>query len=64
MHIKSISSWIEYEEDLSKKVPQLLDIDLEKIPWKDPLNLAYSLQGIVSINIIHLAQWPRTIYYI
>ena len=37
VHRKSISSWIEYEE-LNKKMPQPLEIDVEKIPWKIPLN--------------------------
>jgi len=60
VHRKSISSWIEYEE-LAKKMPQPLDIDVEKIPWKVPLRLANSLQGIVSINMIHVAQWSCTI---
>ncbi len=60
VHRKSISSWIEYE-DLSKKMPQPLEIDVEKIPWKIPLILANSLQGIVSINMIHVAEWPCTI---
>ena len=55
MHRKSISSWIEYE-DLLKKMPQPLEIDVEKIPWKIPLRVAHSLQGIVSINMIHVAQ--------
>ncbi len=59
-HRKSISSWIEYEE-LSKKMPQPLEIDVEKIPWKIPLKLAHSLQGIVSINMIHIAHWSCTI---
>ena len=57
---KSISSWIEYE-DLTKKMPQPLEIDVEKIPWKIPLRLADSLQGIVSINMIHVAQWSCTV---
>ena len=52
---KSISSWIEYKE-LTKKIPQLLEIDSEKIPWKILLKLGHCLQGIVSINMIHLAQ--------
>ena len=56
VHRKSISSWIKYE-DLTKKMPQPLDIDVEKIPWKIPLRLANSLQGIVSINMIHVAHW-------
>ena len=43
VHRKSISSWIEYE-DLTKKMPQPLEIDVEKIPWKIPLRLAHSLQ--------------------
>ena len=51
VHRKSISSWIEYEA-LNKKMPQPLDIDVEKIPWKIPLNLKNSLQGIVSINTV------------
>jgi len=60
VHRKSISSWIEYE-DLTKKMPQPLEIDVEKIPWKIPLRLAHSLQGIVSINMIHVAKWSCTV---
>jgi len=60
VHRKSISSWIDYE-DLTKKMPQPLEIDVEKIPWKIPLRLAHSLQGIVSINMIHVAHWSCTI---
>jgi len=60
VHRKSISSWIKYE-DLTEKMPQPLDIDVEKIPWKIPLILANSLQGIVSINMIHVAQWSCTV---
>ena len=56
VHRKSISSWIE-NEDLTKTMPQPLEIDVEKIPWKIPLRLAHSLQGIVSINMIYLAEW-------
>ena len=60
MHRKSICSWIEYEE-LNKVMPQPLVLDVEKIPWKIPSNLALSLQGIVSINMIHIAQWKCTL---
>ena len=60
MHRKSISSWIEYE-GLTKKMPQPLDIDVEKIPWKIPLKITHSLQGIVSINMIHVAKWSCTV---
>ncbi len=59
-HRKSISSWIEYEE-LSKKMPQPLLLDVEKIPWEIPSKLAHSLQGIVSINMIHIANWNCTV---
>ena len=59
-HRKSISAWINYE-DLNKKMPQPLEIDVEKIPWKIPLRLAHSLQVIVSINMIHVAPWPCTV---
>jgi hypothetical protein len=60
LHIKSIISWIEYEE-LNMKMPQPLELDVENIPWKVPLHLANSLQGIVSINMIHVASWTCTI---
>tara|TARA_A100001388_G_C28632002_1_gene432700 strand:+ start:128 stop:748 length:621 start_codon:yes stop_codon:yes gene_type:complete len=59
-HRKSIISWIEYEE-LNNKMPQPLELDVEKVPWKFPLKLANSLQGIVSINMIHVAKWSCTI---
>jgi len=60
VHRKSISNWIDYEE-LNNKMPQPLEIDVEKVPWKIPLKLAKSLQGIVSINMIHVAKWDCTI---
>ena len=60
LYRESIISWIEYEE-LDKKMPQPLELDVEKTPWKLPLKLANSLQGIVSINMIHVAEWNCTI---
>ena len=59
-HRNSISAWIKYEE-LNKKMPQPLAIDVEKIPWKIPFKLVNSLQGIVSINLIHVAKWSCTV---
>ena len=59
-HRKSIISWIEYEE-LNRKMPKPLELDVENIPWNIPLKLALSLQGIVSINMIHIAKWTSTI---
>ena len=60
VHRKSISSWIEHE-DLFEKMPQPLEIDVDKTPWKVPLELAQSLKGIVSINMIHVAKWSCTV---
>ena len=59
IHRKSISSWIEHEE-LNFKMPQPLDLDVEKTPWKIPSELLHSLQGIISINMIHIASWNCT----
>ena len=59
VHRKSISSWIEHEE-LNFKMPQPLDIDVEKIPWEIPSELLNSIQGIISINMIHIASWNCT----
>ena len=60
VHIKSISSWIKYEK-LNKIMPLPILLDVEKFPLKIPLKLVNSLQGIVSINMIHVAQWTSTI---
>ena len=59
LHRKSIISWIKYE-GLNKKMPQPLELDVENIPWKIPLNFAKILQGIISINMIHVAKWSCT----
>ncbi len=59
VHRKSIISWIEHEE-LNFKMPQPLDIDVEKIPWEIPAELLNSIQGIISINMIHIASWNCT----
>ena len=59
LHRKSITSWIQFEE-LNKKMPQPIALDVEKIPWKIPQEIIDSLQGIVCINMIHVAQWVTT----
>ncbi len=59
IHRNSISSWIEHEE-LNFKMPQPLDIDVEKIPWEIPSELLLSIQAIISINMIHIASWNCT----
>ena len=59
IHRNSISSWIDHEE-LNLKMPQPLNIDVEKIPWELPSELLLSIQGIISINMIHIASWNCT----
>ena len=59
IHRNSISSWIDHEE-LNFKMPQPLDIDVEKTPWKIPSELLPFIQGIISINMIHIASWNCT----
>ena len=59
IHRKSISSWIRYEE-LDKRMPQPLEIDVKITPWGIPADLGMSLQGIISINMIHIASWNCT----
>ena len=60
MHRNSISSWIHYEK-LNKKIPKPLKLDLEKMHSEIPLKLAHLLQGIISINMIHEAEWSCTV---
>ncbi len=59
IHRNSICSWIDYE-DLNFKMPQPLDIDVEKTPWEITSDLKLSLQAIISINMIHTASWNCT----
>ena len=59
IHRTSISSWIDHEK-LNFIMPQPLAIDVEKTPWEIPSELSLSLQGIISINMIHIAHWNCT----
>ena len=59
LHRKSIISWIKYEE-LNKKMPQPFELDVENIPWIIPSKFSQNVQGIVSINMIHVAKWTCT----
>ena len=56
---QSISSWIFYER-LNTKMPQPLAIDVEITPWEISSELGLSLQGIVSINLLHISSWNCT----
>ncbi len=59
IHRNSISAWIDYE-GLNFKMPQPLDINVEKTPWIIPSVLKQSLHLIISINMIHVASWNCT----
>ena len=56
---ESINSWI-YREKLNNKMPAPLNIDVSDTPWQIPSNVLDSLQGIISINMIHVAPWKCT----
>ena len=43
------------------KMPQPIALDVLNIPWKIPKKIVNSLQGIVSINMIHVEKWADTI---
>ena len=58
-HRKSISSWIDHER-LNNKMPKPLKIDVKDSPWQIPSNILDPLQGIISINMIHIAPWVCT----
>ena len=56
IHRMSIISWIENEK-LNNKMPLPLELDVEVTPWQIPSDCKAALQGIVSINMIHIASW-------
>tara|TARA_Y100000589_G_scaffold324258_1_gene360140 strand:+ start:1113 stop:1742 length:630 start_codon:yes stop_codon:yes gene_type:complete len=58
-HRKSIWSWIVHE-NLNNKMPKPLEIDVTKTPWIISTEIYNSLQGIISINMIHIASWECT----
>ncbi len=56
---KSISAWIGHQ-GLSNKMPEPIDLDVEKTPWPLSLELRSSLKAIVCINMIHISPWKCT----
>ena len=56
---KSVRSWIDHEK-LNNKMPEPLKIDVKNTPWQIPSKVIDSLQGIISINMIHIAPWQCT----
>ncbi len=59
VHRKSIISWISHL-DLSSKMPEPLDIDVEKRPWPISNQQSSLIKGIVCINMIHISPWSCT----
>ena len=43
-------------------MPKPFEIDVERIPLEVPLRIAHSLQGIVSMNMIHVGKWEVVMY--
>ena len=58
-HRNSIISWINHQE-LSSKMPEPLDLDVEKRPWPITKQLRSLIKGIVCINMIHISPWSCT----
>ena len=54
LHRKSIISWISHQ-GLSSKMPDPLDIKVEKRPWPISNELSSLIQGIICINMIHIS---------
>ena len=55
----SIASWISHS-GLEGKMPEPLQIDVEKSPWPLPVDFCGSLNCIVCINMIHIAPFTAT----
>jgi len=59
LHRKSITSWISHE-GLSLKMPEPIDIDVEKRPWPITNKIKTLIKGIICINMIHISPWRCT----
>ncbi len=57
---KSISSWIRYE-GLEQKMPEPLNLSVEKTPWNIPRNISNNIGAIVCINLLHITPWETTL---
>tara|TARA_B100000700_G_scaffold203130_1_gene223377 strand:+ start:1291 stop:1932 length:642 start_codon:yes stop_codon:yes gene_type:complete len=58
-HRRSINSWIRHEGLLSK-MPEPLDLNVERRPWPISKRLRSLIKGIVCINMIHISPWTTT----
>ena len=59
VHRNSINSWIKHE-GLFFKMPEPLDINVEKRPWPITKQIRSLIKGIVCINMIHISPWSCT----
>ena len=59
VHRKSINSWIKHE-GLFFKMPEPLNINVEKRPWPTTKLIRSLIKGIVCINMIHVSPWSCT----
>ncbi len=59
VHRKSINSWIKHE-GLASKMPEPLELDVEKRPWPITKQIRSLINGIVCINMIHISPWSCT----
>ena len=59
VHRKSICSWIAHQK-LKLKMPDPLDIDVEKRPWPINNDLRSLIKGIICINMVHISPWSCT----
>ena len=56
---KSINAWIDYQ-GLSMKMPNSIDLNVEKRPWPLTSKFRSELQAIVCINMLHISPWSCT----
>ena len=59
VHRNSINSWIKHE-GLFSKMPEALDINVEKRPWPITPQIRSLIKGIICINMIHISPWSCT----
>ena len=58
-HRNSISAWIDYQ-GLTKRMPQPIDLNVEKKPWPLTPMMRSTIQGAICINMIHISPWSCT----
>ena len=59
LHRKSISAWIKHQ-GLTNRMPEPIDLDVEKNPWPLIPKLHSSIKTIICINMIHISPWRST----